>query len=229
MNIRKTLTIGDQQYKLVSEDIRLELCGTGRAVFQLQAKEAVSGLVQFYVGYSSQDKDRLYFTGYVESCHKVDNSQQRIFCRELGGVLDKHWPVSLRHPTLKDVLEHYTERTGLVFIVPERDYSTTRIPFFQTLGDGFHGMAMLGDVFRIPDYVWNPQPDGQIFVGSWADSRWASRELKIPEKWFQRVLTDGSKESPIIPPARPGAVLTGKRIKTLQLKGSKMVYTCATY
>lgn len=226
MNIRKSLTIGGQQYKLVSDDIRLELCSTGRAVFQLQATESVSGVVQYHVGYSSQDKDRLFFTGYVESCHKVDNSQQRIFCRELGGILDKHWPVSLRHPTLKDVLEHYTELTGLVFIVPEREYSTTRVPFFQTLGDGFHGMAMLGDVFQISDFVWNPQPDGQIYVGSWADSRWATRPLNVPEKWFKRVLADGSKCCPVIPALRPGAVLTGQRVKQVQLKGHEMVVTC---
>lgn len=226
MKIRKKLTIGSKEYKLVSEDIRLELCGTGRAVFQLQAKGSVSGVVQFYVGYSSQDKDRLFFTGYVESCHKVDNLQQRIFCRELGGILDQHWPVALRHPTLKDVLEHYTELTGLVFIVPERDYSTTRVPFFQTLGDGFHGMAMLGDVFQIPDYVWNPQPDGQIYVGSWADSRWATRPLQVPEKWFKRVMADGSKSCPIIPPLRPGAVLTGQRVKLLKLKGHEMEVKC---
>jgi len=226
MKIRKKLTIGSKEYKLVSEDIRLELCGTGRAVFQLQATESVSGVIQFYVGYSSQDKDRLFFTGYVESCHKVDNLQQRIFCRELGGILDQHWPVALRHPTLKDVLEHYTELTGVVFIVPERDYSTTRVPFFQTLGNGYHGMAMLGDVFQIPDYVWNPQPDGQIYVGSWADSRWATRPLQVPEKWFKRVMADGSKSCPIIPPLRPGAVLTGQRVKQLKLKGHEMEVKC---
>ncbi|WP_027721200.1 hypothetical protein [Maridesulfovibrio zosterae] len=226
MNIRKTLTIGGQLYHIVNEDIRLELCGSGRAVFQIKASEAVSGVVQFVVGYSSQDKDRLFFTGYVESCHKVDNLQQRIFCRELSGVLDKHWPVSLRHSTLNDVLEHYTDITGLIFIVPEQSYSDTKVPSFQTLGDGFHAMSMIGDVFQIPDYIWNPQPDGQIFVGSWQESRWASRPLKVPEKWFKRVLTDGSKCCPIIPALRPGAKLNGQRVKSIKLKGHEMEITC---
>ncbi len=226
MKIRKTLTVNGQLYHLVSDDIRLELCGTGRAVFQIKSAEAVSGVVEFVVGCSTQDKDRLFFTGYVESCHKVDNLQQRIFCRELSGVLDKHWPVSLRHPTLKDVLEHYTELTGLVFIVPEQAYCETKVPFFQTLGDGFHAMAMMGKVFQIPDYIWNPQPDGQIFVGSWNESRWAARPLQVAEKWFKRVLTDGSKICPIIPALRPGAVLTGQRVKQVQLKGHEMVVTC---
>lgn len=226
MKIRKKLEVDGNVYKLVSDDIRLEINCTGRAVFQLQASEAVSGLVQFYVGYSSQNKDRLFFTGYVESCHKVDNSQQRVFCRELPGVMDKCWPVSLRHPTLKNVLDRYSELTGLVFIVPSRDYSSTRVPYFQTLGDGFHGMYILGKVFQVTDYVWIPQADGQVFAGSWRDSRWATRPLTVADKWFHRILTDGSRVCPILPALRPGAVLNGKRVQQIRLKGHEMVVTC---
>ncbi|WP_027179774.1 hypothetical protein [Maridesulfovibrio bastinii] len=226
MKIRKKLEIAGKEYKLVSEDIRLELSCSGRAVFQLQANEPVSGLVRFYVGYSFQDKDRMFFSGYVEKCYKVDNSQQRIFCRELAGVLAELCPVSLRHPTLKDVLEQYTQKTGLVFIIPEHGYSIKRVPYFQTIGSGFHGISSIGKVFQIDDYVWNPQPDGQIFIGSWKDSRWATRLLKVADKWFHRVLTDGSEVCPIFPALRPGANLNGRRVKQVRLKGHEMVVTC---
>ncbi|MBI9109919.1 hypothetical protein [Maridesulfovibrio ferrireducens] len=226
MKIRKTLTVAGKAFDIISDDIRLELCGTGRAVFQIKAKESVTGLVQFFVGYSTQDKDRLYFTGYIDSCHMVDNGQQRIFCRELSGVLDLHCPISMRHPTLVDVLNHYTEKTGIIFIVPDKPYSSTRVPFFQTLGDGYHGVDSFGSVFSIPDYVWQPQPDGRVFVGSWTDTKNVNEPLELAEKWFKRVFTDGSKCCPIIPAMRPGIKLNGKRVKQVQLKGHEMVITC---
>ncbi len=226
MKIRKTLTINDEKHDIVTEDIRLEISCTGRAVFQVKSDKALTGKVQYFIGYSTQNKDRLYFTGYIESSHKVDNAQQRIFCRELTGQLDKHWPVALRHPTLLQVLNHYTEKTGLVFIAPDKTYSSTRVPFFQTLGDGYHGIASLGAVFSIPDYVWQPQPDGRVFIGSWNETRWSTRPLEIAEKWFKRVLTDGSKCCPLIPGMRPGIQMNGQRVKLVQLKGHEMVITC---
>lgn len=134
-------------------------------------------------------------------------------------------PVAMRHPTLREVVTFYAERTGLHAIVPDRPYATTRIPYFGGLGSGFHGVASLGEVFGIPDYTWGAQGDGRLFVGSWADSRWPSRPVELPRELFIRSASTGSRVV-AVPGLRPGAVLNGERIHALRLAGHEMEITC---
>ncbi|SHJ72477.1 hypothetical protein ACQ0P8_16240 (plasmid) [Halodesulfovibrio aestuarii] len=226
MKLRKTLTIGGKAAKLVEEDIRLDVASPGRAFFRVRATEALSGIVQFSLGYSSQDKNQLFFSGYIESSHTVDTATQKIFCREMAAALNLRLPISLRHPTLKDVLAAYSDKTGLVFTVPDEPYATTRIPHFHTLGSGYHGMDQLGAVFGIEKYYWQPQPDGTVWVGSWNNSRWATRPVNIDEKVFTGVTAAGAKVLPAIPALRPGVFLNGQYLTSLQLTGHEMVIQC---
>lgn len=223
MKLRKSLYIGGSPYKLVEDDVRLELNTAGRALFRVQSPQVLSGIVQFRIGYSSQSKDQLFFIGYIESSHTVDAATQKIFCREMAAALSYKLPVSLRHPTLRDVLRAYTEKTDLVFVVPEQPYAARKISYFHTLGSGYHGMDQLGAVFGIEDYFWQPHPDGSVFVGSWQHSRWATRPVEIEEKFFTGVTAAGAKVLPAIPALRAGVRLNGQRIESLQLKGHEMV------
>lgn len=225
MKLRKTLLIGNEPVQLVSEDVRLEESAPGRACFRVKASAPLKGVVQLNLGYSAQDTDQVFFVGYVESSHTVDSVQQRIMCREVSHVLAKQLPLSLRHPTLQDVLEKYSDLTGLAFTAPDKAYTRTPAPHFQTLGSGIHGMNSLGDVFQIPEYIWQQQGDGSVFVGSWHDSRWATRPLDIDETFFTGVGANGGKILPALPPLRPGVMLNGKRVKKLQLKAHEMVVT----
>lgn len=226
MKLRKTLTVGGNVVSIVEDDVRLELGSSGRAMFRVQAAEPLRGVVQFSLGYSSQDKDQLFFSGYIESSHTVDTATQKIFCREMAAALRLQLPVSLRHPTLHDVLNVYSDNTKLAFTVPDKPYADTRIPHFHALGSGYHGMDQLGAVFGIDDYIWQPQPDGSVFVGSWNDSRWATRPVDIDEKFFTGVTTAGAKVLPAIPALRAGVLLNGKRVRSLQLCGHEMVVSC---
>ena len=227
MKLRKTLIVDGAAVKLVSEDIRLDLYAPGRAVFQVQSETALSGAVTFAMGYSTEDRDQAFFTGYVERSLTVDKAQQRLLCRELTGVLDADLPVSLRHPMLSDVLAAYAGLTGLAFAVPDRTYAKTRVPCFMALGSGYHGLDSLGGVFGIDDYIWLQQGDGSVFVGSWHDSRWADRPVAIEETWFSGVTADGGARLPVLPALRPGTRINNKYLLRLQLIGSEMVVQCA--
>lgn len=227
MKLRKTLYINDEAVKLVNEDVRLSLRSPGRAIFQVQSTEPLAGHVRLEMGYSTQDRDQVYFIGVIRASETVDAKQQRLRCRELTSVLYAQLPVALRHPTLPDVVQWYTDRTGLQFVVPERDYAKKKVPAFYAMGDGFHGINSLGDIFGIEDYIWQQQGDGTVFAGSWQDSRWATRPVTVPETIFDKVTATGGKQSVVFPQIRPGVLLNGRYVTGVDLKEHTMVTTCS--
>lgn len=226
MRLIKRLEVAGQEVPLVSEDVRLDIDRPGRAIFQVRAGEPLAGQIAFAIGWHFEDALTLFFTGQVERSTAVDAEQQRVFCREISARLDTHHPLALRHPTLRDVLAAYAERTGLRFIVPDRSYASTKVPAFYGLGSGFHGMASIGEVFGIEDYVWQTQGDGQVFVGSWADSRWPTAPVELPQEFFSRATAGGGQVVTCIPGLRPGAILNGRRVLTVRLAGHEMEVTC---
>jgi len=226
MKLRKRLTVDGAAVALVDEDVRLELLAPGRAMFRVQSGVALTGFVRLYLGYSNQDADQLYFTGYVEKSVTVDAQTQRLMCRELTALLDVHMPVFLRHPTLQDVLAAYAERTGLSFIMGDGVYAAKPVACFAGFGSGHQGMDSLGAVFGIERYVWQQQGDDKVYVGSWDDSRWATRPVTVEERWFSACDANGGKTLPVLPALRPGVLLNGEYVAALQLRGENMVATC---
>jgi hypothetical protein len=226
MKLRKTLYINGEPVKLVEEDVTLSLYSPGRATFQVQSASSLEGLVRLDVGYSTQDKDQVFFIGVIRESQTVDSGQQRLRCRELSCVLYNQLHAALRHPTLKDVVQWYSDATGLRFVVPDKPYADRRTPAFYTFGDGFHGLNSLGGIFGITDYIWQQQGDGSVFVGSWADSRWATRPVTIAESRFTKVTATGGKKGPVMPQLRPGILLNGQYLDSVQLTGHDMVITC---
>lgn len=227
MKLRKTLFVNDEQIKLVDEDVRLSLHSPGRAIFQVQSTTPLAGHVRFEMGYSTQDRDQVHFIGVIRASETVDGQQQRLRCRELTSVLFSQLPVALRHPTLLDVVQWYTDRTGLRFVVPERNYAKKKVPAFYALGDGFHGISSLGGIYGIEDYIWQQQGDGSVFVGSWTDSRWATRPVTMAEEVFDKVTATGGKKSVVFPQIRPGVLLNGRYVVGVDIKEHTMVTTCS--
>lgn len=226
MRLQKRLLVSGAEIPLVSEDVRLDIDRPGRAIFQVRAGGQLAGEVSFALGWNHDPALTMFFTGEVERSVTVDASQQRLFCREVTARLDASHPVALRHPTLRDVLAAYATRTRLRFIVPDRPYASTRVPYFGTLGSGFHGMVRLGEVFAIPDFFWQAQGDGQVFVGSWEDSRWPKVAVELPEAIHSRATAGGGQTIPAIPGLRPGAVFNGRRVLSVRLSGHEMEVTC---
>lgn len=226
MRLLKRLIVAGTEYGLVNENVALYYNRPGRAVFQVRATddqtEALSGQMQFALGWAHSDGLTLFFTGDVERTVRVDNVQRRIFCREVTARLDAQHPLAIRHATLKDVLGAYASRTGLDFVLPQKGYAAIKVPAFYGHGTGFHGLDRAGDVFGIDDYHWQAQGDGSIFVGSWADSRWPDRAgATIAEDFFIQAGT--ARKIAAIPTLRPGAVLNGERVRMVRFSGHEMV------
>lgn len=226
MKLEKRVTVDGREIPLESEQIRLDIDRPGVAILQVLSETPLSGRVAYALGWNFDPKLTVFFTGEVERSTPVDGMRQRLLCRELSGRLDDTAPVSLRHPTLRDVLAAYAKMTGLSFIVPQKAYADTRVPAFYGLGSAYQAMHSLGAVFHIEDYVWLTQGDGRIFAGSWEDSRWKGRDVKIPGTLFKKTAADGTRTIAAIPAMRPGCVLNGERVETVTLAGVTMGVKC---
>ncbi|MGZ0703787.1 hypothetical protein [Pseudomonas piscis] len=223
MKLHQVLTIGGAGYDLVKSDVRLELRNPGRATFTVQADEPLKGLVTFDVGYNDKPLQR-HFIGYVERSTAANGQQQVLFCRELAAILAKPLPMNLRHVDLRAVLEHMSQQTGLRFRVPDRPYATTKVPFFYSLATGFQAMESLAQVFNIPDFIWQQQGDGEVFVGSWVDSYFGVRPvLQLPVELFDQYQGNQSAMIAALPGLRPGATINqSERVTHVALAGNQM-------
>jgi hypothetical protein len=223
MKLHKVLSVGGTPYDLVKDDVRLELRNPGRATFTVQASTPLTGLVTLDVGYNDSPLQR-HFIGYVERCTPANALQQVLFCRELAAILAKPLPMNLRHVDLRGVLEEVGRHTGLQFRAPEQPYATAKTPYFYSLAAGFQAMESLARVFNIPDFIWQQQGNGEVFVGSWADSFFAARSpLQLPVELFDGYQGNQSAMIAALPGMRPGATINqGERVTHVVLAGNQM-------
>lgn len=228
MKLARTLTITDKTYPLIEERVLLELNGSGRAQFMIDAGGAAIprfSAIALDIGYTQHDAMSRLFLGYVDQVVKVDAKRVRLFCRELSAILQARLPMELRHPTLVDVLKSVHGATYLNFSIPEKKYSTTKVPHFKNLGNGYQAIDTIGRVFAIDDYIWQQQGNGVVYAGSWADSRWPDRAVEFPESMFKAHLSSQSAEISAVPELRPGAVVNGKRVLKVEFAGNFMALT----
>lgn len=223
MKLHKVLTIGGVVYPLVSDDVRLELRTPGRATLTIQAAAPVKGLVTLDIGYNDKPLQR-HFIGYVERCTSSNAIEQVLFCRELAAILANPLPLNLRHADLSTVLAEINQKTGLSFRVPDKAYAKDKAPFFYNLAAGYQAMDSLSRVFGVPDFMWQQQGDGEVFVGSWADSFFGARSpLQLPVELFSDYQNNQSAMIAALPGLRPGASINqGERITQVTLTGNQM-------
>lgn len=226
MKLDRVLIIAEKQFDVIDDQVILELSTAGRATFTALIGDSQINpfnLVSFDIGYSSESTVQRLFLGYVESVFRIDGQQAKIFCREMSGVLAYPLPLSMRHPTLKDVLQAISDYAGgLEFISPDQSYSTTKIPHFNNIGSGYNALSSLGSVFKITDYVWRQTDDGSIFVGAWADAELS--DLDIDDDLFD----DQANQTATVlalPTLRPGMNLNGARVKQLIFSDNTMQVT----
>lgn len=220
-----TLRIGSEIVPVVSQHLVLELGGCGRGfITALTPADMTGQLVRLDMGYN--ETVYRWFTGFVERSSPAENGARRLFVRELAGIFDGHWPVSLQHPTLRDVVTGIAQRTDMVFSLPDNaDYTDTPIPHFTHSGSGYQLLANLGRAFSISDYTWFQLPDGTIYVGSYAHSRFADAPVEIPTEFIQSAAAGNSITLPVIPAIRPGVVVNGQRITQVRIQDDEMTLT----
>ena len=225
MRLNRVLNINNVKQEIVEERIALDLSAPGRAEFTIIENNTIlqNQLVTFDLGYSSQDKMQRWFIGLTEKIVKTGDKRLKVFCRELSSVLSNSLQLSLRHVDLNGVLKAINSMTGLNYSTPNKDYSTTKVANFYSLGTGYQAMAALETVFNIPDFMWQQQ-SGVIYVGSWADSRWSKiKNMILPENIFNQHGAQNTATVGAIPALRPGMRINGKRINIIEFAGNQMV------
>jgi hypothetical protein len=224
MKLHKVLSINGQPFDLVSDEVRLDLRNPGRACFTVKSSTTQRGLVTLDLGYNNSPLQR-HFVGYIERCTTANSQEQVMFCRELAAILSYPLPMALRHVDLNTVLNEVSRLTGLRFRVPDVAYAKVRAPYFYSLGGGIQALDSLAQVYNISDFLWHQQGNGEVYVGSWADSYWGTRPaLQLPVELFDSYQGNQSAEMTALPGLRPGATINqGQRITSVTLTGTQMV------
>lgn len=223
LKLHKVLTISGVVHQLVKDDVRLDVKSPGRAMFTIQSSAPVKGLVTLDIGYNEGASQR-HFIGFVERSTVANSVQQVVLCRELAAVLANPLPLNLRHVDLRAVLGEISDKTGLRFRVPDQAYTKVKAPFFYSLAAGYQAMDSMARVFGVPDFIWQQQGDGEVFVGSWADSFFGARApLQLPVELFDGYQGNQSATISALPGLRPGATINqGERITSVTLSGTQM-------
>ncbi|KNC94142.1 hypothetical protein GM31_16345 [Trabulsiella odontotermitis] len=221
VKLTRNLNIGGQPVALDDANILLELNACGRGFVTAQGDSSWQGqIVTLDIGDDSMMLR--WFTGYVERSQPADNGWQRLFVREMAGALARPHPVSLQHPTLTQVCQELTNSLGIPFSIPAADYATTPAPHFTHSGTGYQLLSSLGTAFGIEDYIWQPLPEGVIYVGSYKDSYWSNKPVDIPKEFAIDHQAGNTLTIPAIQSLRPGAIINGKRINSVRLSGDNM-------
>ncbi|EPB4198657.1 TPA: hypothetical protein ACJCW2_001086 [Yersinia enterocolitica] len=217
-----TLRIGDDVIPANNLNLSLSLNGCGLGFITVLTDQDCNGkLVRLDLGYNASIYR--WLTGFVERSAPAENGAQRLFMRELVGVFERSCPCSLQHPTLRDVTDAVSKSTNMRFVLPENvAYTDTPIPHFQHNGSGNQLLLNLGRAFSIPDFVWYQLPDGTVYVGSYADSRFAQTPVDIPQEFAQGGGGGNSLTLPLIPAIRPGVIVNGRRITKVDVSDDTM-------
>ena len=229
MKLHKILNINGERVELVKDDVRLDLKSPGRATFTIQAQAPVRGLVTLDIGYNERTLQR-HFIGYVERCTAANRVEQVLYCREMAAILAKPLPLNLRHVDLRAVLTEISQHTGLRVRVPEQAYASVKAPFFYSIAAGYQALDSMARVFNIPDFIWQQQGDGEVFVGGWADSFFGVRApLQLPAELFDGYQGNQSAMIAALPGLRPGASINyGERITSVALVDNQMAIRWTT-
>jgi hypothetical protein len=220
------LTLAGQPIHLVDHDMVLDLNAGGRAALTIEGRAEKGQTLTVDTGYNNQL--HRWFTGYVYDVQPAANGNNKLLCRELAGILGSRFPVSLQHATLRRLLVWLTDQTSLTFLLPDgADYTDRPIPNFTSAGTGYQLLDHAGRAFSVPDFIWHQQPDGTIFVGSHAHSRWPERAVALDPAFSSHQAGNTLTTAPI-PTMRPGAIVNGKRVMRVRLKGDQMTLTTAT-
>lgn len=114
--------------------------------------------------------------------------------------------------------------------MPDTAYAKVKAPFFYSLASGYLAMDSLAQVFSIPDFIWQQQGDGEVFVGSWVDSFFGTRAaLQLPVELFDGYQGNQSAVIAPLPGLRPGATINqGEWITSVTLAGNQMAIKWTT-
>ena len=225
VKLNERLYVGNQEGLVISAHCYLTYKSPGTAQIVTNIEPKVGQIIAYECGYNNELQR--WFTGYVESYKEVNCNEFTLFARELTGLLRHSLPLYYQHITLTGLLEKITDKTGIEFVIPEKEYAMAMTPYIVNCQQGYALMDNLGRIFGIKKYIWQQQGNGKVFVGSWYDSMWANTNLPIPANMLTDIGIEGAT-IPMIPALRPGVIINGQRIRNIELQQNKMTITWIT-
>lgn len=162
------------------------------------------------------------FYGYIERIMPAANGLYTVFCRELSSALANNLSVTLRHPTLRNVCDEIKAQVGLEFVLPDKPYADTAISCFYGDTSGYAMLDNLGRTYKVPDFIWQQQGNGKIYLGSYQDSFWAGKDITIPQSLMTDQQAGKTATIPAVPKLRPNVTVNGARIAKVEFKGTNM-------
>ncbi|AYV22359.1 hypothetical protein [Vibrio mediterranei] len=215
--------VGSEPRKVSQHRLTFSDNAPGRAKLTIQGEANPMQQVAIELGWGNNI--RRVLTGFVERVSPDKPGYVVIFCRELASALYHPLNVVMRHPTLVQLLSNITQQTGLQFVVPDRAYANSAIPCFYSTGNGYRVLDEIAQAFSISDYIWQQQGNGQIFVGSWADSYWADKPATIPANMLNPHQAQKTATVPCTPHFKPGVIVNGRKLATVEHVGTETVIT----
>ncbi|WP_417762168.1 hypothetical protein [Shewanella sp.] len=162
------------------------------------------------------------FSGFIERYQKTADGWFTAFCREYSAVLEKEVSVMLRHATMRQVVDEIANQTGLAFTLPNAAYVDKAIPCFYAHSTGLAMLQQIGRSFQIADFVWYQQANGDIYLGSYANSFWQGKAPNIPVGLMTDHQAARSATMTAAPLIRPHVTLNGERLKRVEFKATEM-------
>lgn len=213
--------IGNQVRAMSEHHLSFSDNSPGRAKLTIKGTASPNQIIALELGWG--DSVHRCFTGYIERVSPNANGYSTVFCRELLAILYNPVNITLRHPTLLQILSNITEQTGVQFVVPDVAYSKTAIACFYSTGNGYRALDELGKAFNIKNFTWQQQGNGQTFVGSWNDSRWATRPVEIPNELMTPMPSPKSYTLPCMPMLKPSVVVNGAQLTSVSHSGTQSI------
>lgn len=190
-----------------------------RAKIVIKGEASPNQLIAIELGWG--DSVHRCFTGFIERIAPSVSGYSTLFCRELSAILYRPLNIALRHPTLHQILSNVTTKTGIQFVVPDKAYSQTQIPCYYSVGNGYYLLDNLGLAFNISSFYWQQMGNGQVFVGSWNDSRWASAPVYIPSKLLIPTSSPKKFKVPCMPQLKPSIVVNSAKLSAVSHTGTE--------
>lgn len=205
MKITSWVKINGKPVSEQDKSLRLDLVSPGRGLITVLADEPPEkGQYTEVAMQLGDNQGQMVFQGFIDQVTHIQARQYRVLVREFSALLNQRIAINIQHATPADILAAISQQTGLVFVLPDSEWTKNDVARFQHIGGGYGALDYLLRIFNVKSPVWHQQPDGRIYVGELEKSLMAGKELLIPAELFSSISTTAGT-LPAIPRLRPGA------------------------
>ena len=219
----KVLRVDGLDRPFIDGQFVLELNASGRALITCGGRARPRGALTLSLSLAEKPLEA-WFRGFVTEATLEAAGKWRVQALEASAALRSRLPITLRHPSARELLAKVSETTGLAFkisISGNASWLEKRLPRYHSMGTAEDVLSELARALPILDSVWFQQRDGLIFFGEWEGYPPAANNVSLPDSLIL-ARQSGELEIPIVPSLRPGARVNQRRVRLVRLADQKM-------